>query len=755
MTITVPIFDDQAVEGNETFAVNLSGPGALYDFDQSTATVTIIDNETSSVSFSATSYSVTENGGHATITLLRTGNTNTAGRVKVSTVGGTATSDEDYASLTSLNVDFAQGQTYATFDVPIFDDTIAEGTESFYVTLSASPGSGVVVPGGTATAEVRILDNESTNILEFAGTDFSVNEQSGDAVVTVRLNRGPDTSQTVSVQYFTEARSATPGDDYTPISAASNSRLTFGPGETIKTFSIPIVNDSLPENAETIGLILANPTNATLGTNATASLSILDDDAAGTVQFSSANYSVFESSGSVTLTVLLNRTGNTNSAVSVGYTTVPGSATADRFVPTNGTINFAPGSAVATITVPIRNDAIIQPPQSFGVVLLNPSNAQLGNPSLATVTIQDDDGINSIQFALTEYGTVETLGPGQPPAAITFVLNAQRGGDPNQTLTAVLLVGQTGDTAFAGIDYTSASQITVSFPPGVSQVRVTVPVVNRPEAQGQTYFTARLTSPGQFTTIGQQAAARATIFDNSGPNLVQLLTANLRVREGAQPSISVPVFRTGSFDQQGTNVTFTTEIRSGDTAHAGVNFIETSGTLLFEPIIIPPSGVAVDNEHLAFISVPILDNSLVEGDVTFHVTLTSSDVAEFGPNSTVKVTISDDDLGNVVQFSSATYSALESTGNAILTVTLLQNGDASRASSVNYAASPISAYAGFDFSPVSGTLIFAPGETTKTILVPINNDYAERESGDVPRHAHGPESRHHHRHTEQRRDHDH
>ena len=43
MTITVPIFDDQNVEGNETFAVNLTGPGALYDFDQSTATVTIIE----------------------------------------------------------------------------------------------------------------------------------------------------------------------------------------------------------------------------------------------------------------------------------------------------------------------------------------------------------------------------------------------------------------------------------------------------------------------------------------------------------------------------------------------------------------------------------------------------------------------------------------------------------------------------------------------------------------------------------------
>ncbi|MGI8819956.1 MAG: Calx-beta domain-containing protein [Chthoniobacterales bacterium] len=723
--ITIPIFDDSLVEGNESFAVNLTAatvPNQNYSFGRSTATVTIVDNETSTVNFSASSYSVTENGGNATITLLRSGNTNTAGRVVVSTVSGTATGDEDYASIRSLNVDFAQGQTFATFDIPIFDDTLVEGTESFYVTLSASPNSGVVVPGGTATAEVRIIDNESVNTVEFAGTDFSVNEQVGNALVTVRLNRGGDTSQIVTVQYFTTTGSATPGDDYTPVSPGSNSRLTFGPGETIKTFTIPIVNDTIPEDTETIGLVLANPTNATLGANATATLSILDNDAAGTVQFSSANYSVYENAGSVTLTVLLNRTGNTNTAVTVGYTTVAGSATTDRFVETSGTITFAPGSAVQTITVPIRNDAIIQPPQSFSVVLRNPSNAQLGIPSSATVTIQDDDGINSIQFASADYGTVETLGPGQPPAAITFVLTAQRGGDPNQTLTATMLVGQTGDTALAGTDYTSGSQVSITFPSGVSQVRVTVPVVNRPEAQGQTFFTARLTAPGQFTTIGQQASARATIFDNSGPNLVQLLTGNIRIREGTQPTISIPVFRTGAFNSAGTNVTYTTEIRSGDTARAGINFIQTSGTIQFRPINIPPSSVIVDNEHQAFISIPIPDNNLVEGDVTFHVTLTSSDVAEFGANSTVKVTILDDDLGNVVQLSSATYSVVENAGNAVLTVNLIQNGDASRPSSVNYAATPISAYAGFDFSAVSGTLIFGPNETSKTILIPINND---------------------------------
>lgn len=714
-TIAIPIFDDSTVEGNESFAVNLSSQGGNYTFDRSTAVVTIVDNETSSVSFSAASYSVSENGGNATITLLRTGNTNTAARVKVTTFGGTATADDDYASVTSLNVDFAQGQTSATFNIPVFDDTRVEGTETFYISLTASPNSGVVIPGGTATAEVRIIDNENSNTVEFAGSDFSVNEQDGNAVITVRLNRSGSGNDTVTVQYFTETGSATPGSDYTPVSAGSNSRLTFGPGETIKTFLIPIVNDAAPENTETVGLVLANPTNATLGTASAATLGILDNDSAGVVQFSSSNYSVSENGGSVTLTVLLNRTGNTNSTVTATYTTAAGSAAQNRFGATSGQITFAPGSAVATITVPIVNDSVIQPPQTFFVVLTGATNASLGSPASAAVTIQDDDGLNTVEFDAREYGAVEIDG------AVQVRVRAVRGGDPNQLLTVNLLLGAPGDTATNPADYQNPSSLTVTFPAGVNVQSVTIPITNNPTPQGVKTFTATLVNPGPFTSIGRQNAARITIFDNAGPNTVQFLTTAHRFREGDQAAIAVTVVRFGAFDVNGTTASYSTELRAGDTARAGINFTPVSGTIRFAALV-NDDGLVVDNEHTKTIIIPVPNNELIEGDVTFHLTLTSSDVAQLGSISTTQITITDDDLGNVVQFVSAAYSVSEGAGNAVLTVRLIPNGDPSRATSVDYAASPISAFAGFDFSPVNGTLIFAPGETTKVILVPINND---------------------------------
>ena len=255
---------------------------------------------------------------------------------------------------------------------------------------------------------------------------------------------------------------------------------------------------------------------------------------------------------------------------------------------------------------------------------------------------------------------------------------------------------------------------------------VTIPITNNPLPQGVKTFTVSLTLPGSFTSIGRQGSARVTIFDNSGPNTAQFLTSAHRFREGDQAAIAVTVVRFGAFDVNGTTVSYTTELRAGDTAQADVNFTPVSGNIFFAPLLAqigtPPRTVVVDNEHVKTIIIPIPDNTLIQGDVTFHLTLLSSDVAQLGSISTTKITITDDDLGNVVQFSSATYSVLESAGNAVLTVKLIPTGDASRASSVNYMATPITAFAGFDFSPVTGTLIFAPGETSKNIFVPIFND---------------------------------
>src|SRR5207248_10601351 len=79
-------------------------------------------------------------------------------------------------------------------------------------------------------------------------------------------------TQAVSVAYATSDGSAVAGTDYT----ATSGTLTFAPGVTRQSFSVPILDDNLSgeTSPETVDLTLSNPGNATLGSPSSAVLDI-------------------------------------------------------------------------------------------------------------------------------------------------------------------------------------------------------------------------------------------------------------------------------------------------------------------------------------------------------------------------------------------------------------------------------------------------------------------------------------------------
>ena len=86
-SFTVPIFNNRQIEGNRTFSINLFNPtGGAQLIPPSTATVTITD-DVSGISFSSSDYRVNENGGAATITVLRSNYTNSIVSVDYATDG--------------------------------------------------------------------------------------------------------------------------------------------------------------------------------------------------------------------------------------------------------------------------------------------------------------------------------------------------------------------------------------------------------------------------------------------------------------------------------------------------------------------------------------------------------------------------------------------------------------------------------------------------------------------------------------------
>ena len=117
-------------------------------------------------------------------------------------------------------------------------------------------------------------------------------------------------------------------------------------------------------------------------------------NAAGTLAFSAAAYSVAEDGGSATITVT--RTGGSAGTAQVNYSTGDGSATAGSdYTATSGTLTFGNGVTLQTFTVPITNDTVPEGSESILLTLSNASGAGLGSPSSAILTINDNDPVPS------------------------------------------------------------------------------------------------------------------------------------------------------------------------------------------------------------------------------------------------------------------------------------------------------------------------------------------------------------------------
>jgi hypothetical protein len=73
-----------------------------------------------------------------------------------------------------------------------------------------------------------------------------------------------------------------------------------------------------------------------------------------------------------------------------------------------------------------------------------------------------------------------------------------------------------------------------------------------------------------------------------------------------------------------------------------------------------------------------------------------------------------------IQFSAASYSVNENAGS--ITITVTRTGSTAGSASVSYSSADVSASSGFDYQAASGTLTFAPGESSKTITVFLIDD---------------------------------
>lgn len=228
---------------------------------QPDATTTVGTVNVGVIAFSTANYTLNEDGTtSAAITLTRTGGSSGAVGVTVTPSGGTALATTDFNSA-AIAVNFANGETSKIVTILIVNDTINELDETFNLTLSNPTGGATL--GTQKTATVAIIDNDPLPVISLIANQTVIEGLTSPQNVVYTVTLSNPSSRTITVQYATANGTALAGSDYTSVIGT----LTFNPGVTSQTITIPILNDSINEADETFTLTLTNPTNAALGTS--------------------------------------------------------------------------------------------------------------------------------------------------------------------------------------------------------------------------------------------------------------------------------------------------------------------------------------------------------------------------------------------------------------------------------------------------------------------------------------------------------
>lgn len=175
--------------------------------------------------------------------------------VNYSTSNNTATAGSDYGAV-SGKLSFAKGQTDQMIRIPVYGDQLPEYNETFVVRLSGAKGATIADSFGYVT----ILDSSPRLSVtsEYA-------EEGNVMTFTVSLSAPLTTTLTVDFTAidggsYDGMSDAYAGEDY----VAASGTLTFAPGETTKTFTVPILADDVEEYDEYFWIHLSNPSSPTL-----------------------------------------------------------------------------------------------------------------------------------------------------------------------------------------------------------------------------------------------------------------------------------------------------------------------------------------------------------------------------------------------------------------------------------------------------------------------------------------------------------
>jgi len=263
-------------ESTERFKIKIAGATGARIADR-VADVTVTDNDTPPAVTAGNAATVFEgNSGVQTMTFPVSLSTPSAQPVSVGYSFGpgspAATTNLDFTvSPQSGTLTFAPGEQNKQLTVQVIGDTADEVDEQVALSLANAVNGTIADASGVGT----IRDDDGPGI---AITNVSKNEGwVANNLYTFTVSLSAASPQTVAVNYSTASGSATSGSDF----VGQSGSLTFLPGQTARTVSIPVNGDLLVEGHETFFVNLSSPFNASIADSQGVG-TIVNDDATST-----------------------------------------------------------------------------------------------------------------------------------------------------------------------------------------------------------------------------------------------------------------------------------------------------------------------------------------------------------------------------------------------------------------------------------------------------------------------------------------
>lgn len=315
-------------------------------------------------------------------------------------------------------------------------------------------------------------------------------------------------AETITVNYATQALTASAGDDYTD----TNGTLTFAAGETKKTVTVAVRRDWRYENPETFAVNLSDATGAIIAQGSGIG-TIRNDDAAprvsiGRVQVTEGDSGTTDAVFTVTLSAASGRT------TTVHYATANGTASVAEgdYLAATGNVTIPAGVTGGTITVQVNGDTLYEADETFKVSLSAPDGATIarGKGTGTGTILADGDVMPEVSIAYDSLTTVANV----TRAKFMVALSAPSG------LSTTVHYATVNDTAKAGKDFKSTTgNLTIAA--GQFQMPLYVTILGNPSLKDGNDFFVTLSSPKRATlgsstgtcVFRTQAAAVASLLD--------------------------------------------------------------------------------------------------------------------------------------------------------------------------------------------------------------------------------------------------